>query len=207
MACRLHQSRRMPSRAPSRPRSSPRAPTPTPAFDPRVIHYIAHAESAALLLDGAGVCRWFVHKRPDDPEAPRASDLRRCVGAQFVATLDAAAPGQLLHEPEVGKRALFARVEEGRIVVFRFGPLVDFEHVAHSEAARVVPAADESDPTLEMVGRALEDLFEDELDGDLDLVTSIDRTAWAPAAMAVDARTVRSASRARATPRPDRRRV
>ncbi len=190
----------MPPRAPSPSRSAPRALTPAPAFDPRVIHYIAHAESAALLLDGAGVCRWFVHKRPDDPDAPRASELRRCVGAQFVATLDADAPGQLLHEPEVGKRALFARVEDGRIVVFRFGPLVDFEHVAHSEAARAVPPDDGSDPTLEMVGRALEDLFEDALEADLDLVTSIDRTAWAP-----DARAIRSASRAPATPRPGRR--
>lgn len=200
-------------------KSTARPPRP-PAradFDPRVIRYIAHADSAALLLDEDGICRASVLKKHGRARAPRAEELERCVGAQYVASLDPHAEGLLAHEPEVGKRALFAQVERGRIVVFRFGPLVDFEHVEHSMAARVpAPRArddasdptlddhveltldDASDPTLEMVGRGLEDLFE--ADSAPDLVTSIDVTAWAPVRPAP----LRTAPRRRATLLPDR---
>lgn len=195
----------------------PRRPAKTD-FDPRVIRYIAHADSAALLLDEDGICRASVLKKHGRGRAPRAEELERCVGAQYVATLDPDVDGLLAHEPEVGKRALFAQVERGRIVVFRFGPLVDFEHVEHSMAARVAgpapkpdpsdPTLDEhateltlddaSDPTLEMVGRGLEDLFE--ADSAPDLVTSIDVTAWAP----VRPPPLRSAPRRRETLLRDR---
>lgn len=192
----------------------PRRPAKTD-FDPRVIRYIAHADSAALLLDEDGICRASVIKKHGRGRAPRPEELERCVGAQYVASLDPDVEGLLAHEPEVGKRALFAQVERGRIVVFRFGPLVDFEHVEHSMAARVAPPPrdgsdptlddhvdltldDASDPTLEMVGRSLEDLFE--ADSAPDLVTSIDVTAWAP----VRPPPLRSAPRRRETLLRDR---
>jgi hypothetical protein len=89
--------------------------------------YVAHSERCALLLDGDGICRWFVLKVDDGSVVAAA---KRCIGAQFVATLDPEATGLLGHDPSVGKSILLARVDDGRVSLVRFGPLVQFDTLA-----------------------------------------------------------------------------
>jgi hypothetical protein len=102
------------------------------------IAYVFHAKACALLVDDGGICRWVVLKAEDD--APAAERARRCIGAQFVATLDPAREGMLGPDPEIGKSMLFARVDEGRIALVRFGPLVSVERVdAHAGPAPSPP--------------------------------------------------------------------
>ena len=68
---------------------------------------------------------------------------KRCIGAQFVATLDPEATGLLGHDPSVGKSILLARVDDGRVSLVRFGPLVQFDTVddlLDREAPQAPPA-------------------------------------------------------------------
>ena len=95
--------------------------------------YVAHSARCALLLDADGICRWFLLK---DDDARIAATAKRCVGAQFVATLDPEATGLLGHEPAVGKNVLFARVDDGRVTLVRFGPLVQFDTLGGAGARR-----------------------------------------------------------------------
>jgi len=98
--------------------------------------YVAHSERCALLLDGDGICRWVVPK-VDAPDAIVAA-ARRCIGAQYVATLDRDTPGYMGHEPRIGTNMLFALVANGRVALVRFGPLVAFEELdAPAEASTV----------------------------------------------------------------------
>jgi len=102
--------------------------------------YVAHSERCALLLDEDGICRWFVPK-VDDTSVVAAA--KRCIGAQFVATLDPEAAGLLGHDPSVGKSILLARVDDGRVSLVRFGPLVQFDTVdglLDREAPQAPPA-------------------------------------------------------------------
>jgi hypothetical protein len=108
------------------------------------IAYVFHAASCALLLDSGGVCRWVLAKtaEPDDR-------VKRCVGAQFVASLDPEVEGLLGHEPTIGKNVVFARVDAGRISLVRFGPIVKVERIdiddsAPAETVRV-PAVAQSE--------------------------------------------------------------
>ena len=94
--------------------------------------YAAHSARCALLLDADGVCRWFVLKVDDESVAATA---KRCLGAQFVATLDPDAEGLLGPKPTVGKSVLFARVDEGCVSLVRFGPLVQFDTLGEAAAA------------------------------------------------------------------------
>ncbi len=91
--------------------------------------YAAHSARCALLLDAEGICRWFLLKVEDEGVSATA---KRCIGAQFVATLDPDAPGLLGPDPEVGKSILFARVDDGRVSLVRFGPLVQFDTLGPS---------------------------------------------------------------------------
>jgi hypothetical protein len=116
--------------------------------------YVAHSARCALLLDADGICRWYLMKVDDEGVAASAA---RCIGAQFVATLDPDAKGLLGHEPAVGKNVLFARVVDGRVTLVRFGPLVQFDKLApaaeppaeaDAPAATVVPAESVAPPTV-----------------------------------------------------------
>jgi hypothetical protein len=134
------------------------------------ISFVVHTARCALLLDRDGFCRWYVMKEEDEATLVTA---RRCVGAQFVASLDHDEPGLLLHEPLVGTSALFARNADGRISLVRFGPLVEVESLegvaleaqpVAETGARAnladVPAEPESDswlPTYEYETRAAEE--------------------------------------------------
>ena len=91
------------------------------------IAYVAHSERCALLLDAEGVCRWVIPKV--DAKDAMVAAAKRCIGAQFIATLDRDMPGCMGHEPRVGANLLFALVTDGRVALVRFGPLVAFEEL------------------------------------------------------------------------------
>lgn len=100
--------------------------------------YVVHTESCALLLDGEGVCRWVV---PKDVESVRElATARRCIGAQFVATLDPEVRGLLGHEPSVGKTLLFASLASGRVALLRFGPISAFDTVGEGAEPEIESA-------------------------------------------------------------------
>jgi hypothetical protein len=90
------------------------------------IMYAAHTASCTFLLDSEGVCRRIVMA----PHVKRkeTQTAARCVGAQYVASLDAAAAGCLVEMPRIGTAMLFARVDErGRVSLVRTGPCTAFE--------------------------------------------------------------------------------
>jgi hypothetical protein len=88
--------------------------------------YVAHTEACTFLLDAEGVCRWLIPKHGADEATLKIAE--RCVGAQYVASLDRDAEGLLVHMPKPGTRLLFACVSEGgRIFLVRSGPVLKFE--------------------------------------------------------------------------------
>jgi hypothetical protein len=90
------------------------------------IAYAAHTASCTFLLDAEGICRRIVvvpSKRRDT-----SKNASRCVGAQYVASLDPSAPGCLVEMPRVGAAMLFARVDErGRVSLVRTAVVTHFE--------------------------------------------------------------------------------
>lgn len=91
------------------------------------ILYAAHTATCTFLLDADGVCR----KVTIDPNNKRRDVSRtasRCVGAQYVASLDGGVPGCLVEMPRKGAALLFARVDErGRVTLVRSGIVTGFE--------------------------------------------------------------------------------
>lgn len=88
--------------------------------------YAAYTEACIFGLDDAGICR-TVEPRPGASEASLAM-ARRCIGAQYVASLDASVDGMLIPLPKPGTRLLFALTgDDGRISLVRSGPLFRFE--------------------------------------------------------------------------------
>ena len=101
------------------------------------ILYAAHTASCTFLLDAEGICRRIV---PVLPTASARTGKRRdtvraasrCVGAQYVASLDANVAGMLAEMPRVGAPMLFARMDErGRISLVRTGNVTRFESHRH----------------------------------------------------------------------------
>jgi len=91
------------------------------------IAYVAHTATSTLLLDQNGICI-----RVEFKGRRVTSDAgERCVGAQFVASLDPAVPGGLAAQPTVGAPMVFAAMglTNGRIYLVRTGPLVAFEEL------------------------------------------------------------------------------
>ncbi|MBX3201449.1 MAG: hypothetical protein KF894_25155 [Labilithrix sp.] len=98
------------------------------------ITYAAHTSSCTFLLDAEGVCRRIVvapsANRPGSSTKGRdaARSAARCVGAQYVASLDPSVSGMLAEMPRVGASMLFARVDErGRVSLVRTGLVTRFE--------------------------------------------------------------------------------
>jgi hypothetical protein len=114
------------------------------------VAYVAHSERCALLLDGEGVCRWVVPRV--DAGDPSIGVAKRCVGAQFVASLDPEVEGLLGHQPRVGVTLLFACVDDGRVSLVRFGPLVGFDTLGDAVA-----------PTAAMIDDVTVDKASDEI--------------------------------------------
>jgi hypothetical protein len=115
--------------------------------------YIAHSERCALLLDRDGVCRWAVPKADANDEMVVAA--KRCIGAQFVASLDPDAPGFMASEPRIGRNMLFALIVDGRAAILRFGPLQAFEKLDAPASSVDVAPAPPAAPSAEAVAAAV----------------------------------------------------
>lgn len=97
------------------------------------ITYAVHTASCTFLLDAEGICRRIVlassgkrSVRSRARDAARAA--ARCVGAQYVACLDASVSGLMAEKPRPGGAMLFARVDErGRVSLVRTGVITRFE--------------------------------------------------------------------------------
>jgi hypothetical protein len=100
---------------------------PTPCSPPAIdITYAAHTASCTFLLDAEGICRRIVIPPKGKRSASRTA--ARCVGAQYVASLDGSAAGGLVEMPRVGAAMLFARVDErGRVSLVRTAVVTSFE--------------------------------------------------------------------------------
>ncbi|MDF2697663.1 MAG: hypothetical protein K0S65_6046 [Labilithrix sp.] len=90
------------------------------------ITYAAHTSTCTFLLDAEGICRRIVLAPSNKRDAGR--NASRCIGAQYVASLDASVTGMLAEMPRVGSSMLFARVDErGRVSLVRTGAVTRFE--------------------------------------------------------------------------------
>lgn len=104
-----------------------------------LIAYAAHTPSCSFLLDEEGFCRKIVLKNPRRD----SRNARRCVNAQYVASLDLREAGGLVEMPRPGASMLFARIDErGRVALVRTGPVLRFETIR--EPMRVDPDDDDT---------------------------------------------------------------
>lgn len=106
------------------------------------ITYAAHTATCTFLLDAEGICRRIV-MLPGSKRRDASKNAARCIGAQYVATLDPTVPGCLVEMPKIGTPMLFARVDSrGRVALVRTGPITSFE----------TKRADDPDPFAESIG-------------------------------------------------------
>lgn len=101
--------------------------------EPFNISYAAHTSTCTFLLDSEGVCRRIVMLPSSKQKVPskgrgNARSAARCIGAQYVASLDPSVSGLLAEMPRVGGAMLFARTDErGRVSLVRTGIVTRFE--------------------------------------------------------------------------------
>ena len=116
----------------------------TPSSDADIdILYAAHTASCTFLLDSEGVCRRIVLAPQGRRSASRTAG--RCVGAQYVASLDGRAAGGLVEMPRPGAAMLFARIDSrGRVSLVRTGVVTSFESKAVEEDPFVDPGTVET---------------------------------------------------------------
>ena len=95
------------------------------------IAYVAHTERTKFFLDCDGICRLVVAVQAGRPMPQPASGdkkaIDRCVGAQYVASIDTKINGKLVDLPRVGSPLVFAVIEDGRIALIQTGSLLRFE--------------------------------------------------------------------------------
>jgi hypothetical protein len=113
------------------------------------IAYAAHTESCTFMLDSDGICRWVAAAPAGGGAYPATAKVpdhaERCIGAQYVASMDLAVKGGLIDLPTPGAPLLFARIEpNGRIALVRTGPLVRFETRSSSSGVRARPPDDDA---------------------------------------------------------------
>jgi hypothetical protein len=90
------------------------------------ITYAAHTAVCTFLLDASGICRAIVMHPTMNRRTSRGA--ARCIGAQYVASLDPKAEGGIIEAPKTGTAMLFAKVDEnGRISLVRTGRITRFE--------------------------------------------------------------------------------
>jgi hypothetical protein len=114
--------------------------------------YAAYTDACTFFLDEDGVClRVDLTRRGPDERTlggrTRASAAERCVGAQYVASIDPRVAGGLVALPQVGAPLLFAYVgPDKRIAVVRTGALVRFEKL-DSDPCRetILPELDDTE--------------------------------------------------------------
>lgn len=90
--------------------------------DRTAIAYTAYTQACTFLMDKEGFCRRIVMRGKN--KNPKAA--RRCVGAQYVASLLLGSAGGLAEMPTVGAPLIFARIDDGRVSLVRTGPLERF---------------------------------------------------------------------------------
>lgn len=100
------------------------------------ITYAAHTNACTFLLDAEGICRRIV-LNPGLGRTQKGRDAaaaaNRCVGAQYVASLDSTLPGILSEMPRVGIPMVFACVDDrGRVSLIRTGIVRRFDN-GHAE--------------------------------------------------------------------------
>jgi hypothetical protein len=126
------------------------------------IAYVAQTRDHLLMLDDEGVCL-HVHRRSADLGTAASEGALRCLGAQYVATLDPSEPGFLGHEPTLGAPMLFAKVgPTGKISIVRTGPLERFDpRLGDDTERKTEPVLSETqkNPSIRYLPRAQ---FEDE---------------------------------------------
>jgi hypothetical protein len=90
------------------------------------IAFAAYTETATFMLDADGICRWVVSAVSTFSKEAESSE--RCIGAQYVASLDVRAQGGLVELPRVGAPLVFAVVDStGHVSLIRTGALLRFE--------------------------------------------------------------------------------
>jgi hypothetical protein len=122
---------------------------PSPSSPPSIdIIYAAHTASCTFLLDSEGICRRIVVAPKGKRSTSRTAS--RCVGAQYVASLDGSAAGGLVEMPRVGAAMLFARVDErGRVSLVRTAAVISFESKAGEDPFVDSGTVETSAPELE----------------------------------------------------------
>jgi len=111
------------------------------------IVYAAHTDACTFYLDDDGICRRVLKKRTKTASEEKSE---RCLGAQYVASLDVSTEGGLIPLPRVGVPMLFAYVGDGgRIALVRTGAVVRFERLfSPEEIPDDRPSQRETRPTL-----------------------------------------------------------
>ena len=90
------------------------------------IAYAAHTETCTFFLDEEGICRRVLRRKRANKEENDAAE--RCIGAQYVASMDVETRGGLIPMPRPGKPMIFAYIgKNGRIGLVRTGPIARFE--------------------------------------------------------------------------------
>ncbi len=111
------------------------------------VAFVAQTESCSYLLDADGICRWVIPSANANENARQVA--KRCVGAQYVASLDAKEAGLLVHDPKPGRALVFARIDDrGRVSLLRSGTLLEFTAV-DAPAEEEPKAAAASEPQVE----------------------------------------------------------
>jgi hypothetical protein len=109
------------------------------------VAYAVHTRTCTFLLDAEGVCRWIVSRTGMVPP-----EVRRCVGAQFVACLHEELEGGLAGELIIGAAALFVKPDdEARMMLLRSGAILRIDQ--RGKASSVAPIEDRlTDDTLDL---------------------------------------------------------
>jgi hypothetical protein len=95
------------------------------------ITYAAHTATCTFLLDAEGICRKVVMAPNPGKRRESAKTAAQCIGAQYVASLDASVAGCMVEMPRAGSAMLFARVDaRGRVALVRSGAVTRFETYA-----------------------------------------------------------------------------
>lgn len=112
----------------------------------RELKYVAITAACAFYLDADGVCRRIMLTKKGRTGGG-SSKAERCLGAQYVASLDPTTPAQLVALPTPGAPMMFAHVaKNGRVSLVRTGPVEAFEEVAPVEDPAVDTERDDRAP-------------------------------------------------------------
>jgi hypothetical protein len=135
------------------------------------ITHAAHTESVTFLLDESGICFAVVAPPLATSEAfaKARESAERCVGSQYVASVDVTEVGGLIAMPREGTPLVFATVDgDGRVALVRTGPLSKF---VTSTSVSHRPGANVDDPPSTFRGPVADDESPLTLRRDTDVVT------------------------------------